>query len=197
MYAPIYIDWTMKIQIILGSTRNGRIGERVANWIYSEVEKIAKESEEGDHPFEIEFLDLLEWDLPMYQEPFSESAEKWAVKIAEGDGFIMVTPEYNHSFPAVLKNAIDYVGEGWYRKPVGLVGYSEGMSAGIRAVEQLKPVLVHLQMAPISKALYFPEADNAFNDQGQPKDAKTLVKLEKFLDELLWWVRALKVAREA
>jgi NAD(P)H-dependent FMN reductase len=181
----------MKLHIILGSTRNGRNGEQVAKWLNEKLQKKAQESD----AFEVEFLDLKEWDLPMYQEPFSDKAEDWKKKISEADGYIIVTPEYNHGYPAVLKNALDYPYAEWNKKAVGFVAYSDGMSAGIRSVEQLRLVCIQLQLAPIRQAMYFPNIEEAFADD-TPKDPATSERLDTFLEELLWWTRALKTARD-
>lgn len=182
----------MKIQLILGSTRNGRLGKQVAEWVFGELKNIPTIA---GIKVNVEMLDLLKWNLPMYQEPFEEAVNKWKAKVAEADGYIIVTPEYNHGYPAVLKNALDYPSAEWNKKPVAFVGYSDGMSAGIRSVEQLRLVCIQLQMAPIRRAMYFPEADKNFVG-GRPKDPASKRRLLDLLDELVWWAYALKSARE-
>lgn len=177
----------IKIQIIIGSTREGRAGEKVGKWILGQAQK--------DSPFEAELLDLKGWNLPLYDEPTSEVTQKWIDKIKEADGYIIVTPEYNHGYPASLKNALDYPYEEWNRKPVGFVSYSAGRGAGIRAVEQLRLVSIELQMAPIREAIHIPFIKKAFDESGNPTDSKLNERAKQFLDELLWWTRALKTAR--
>lgn len=181
----------MKIQIIIASTRNGRQGGKVGQWVYQEVAKKAAVNKD----FEVELLDLLEWNLPTYQEPHGEIANKWKAKIAEADGYIIVTPEYNHGYPSSLKTALDYPYDEWNKKAVGFVGYSDGMSAGIRSVEQLRQVAIQLQLAPIRQAMYFPNVVTAFEGDS-PVDPGMQKRLETFVNELLWWTGALKVARE-
>ena len=112
-----------KIQIILGSTREGRNGEKVFKWIT----EIAKKNKN----FEIETIDLKEWNLPMFNDPkppfmgeYSyDYTKKWSKKISEGDGYVIVTPEYNHGYSAALKNALDHLYKEWNNKPVAFVSY--------------------------------------------------------------------------
>lgn len=187
------------IHIILGSTRKGRQGERVAKWVH------AVAAQRTD--LRAELLDLREWPLPFYDEAESPTAtegqyasdlpKRWSAKIAEADGYLFVTPEYNHGYPAVLKNALDYLYAEWNNKPCAFVSYSGGPVSGARAVEQLRQVVIELQMAPVRAALHLPLVGQQFDDQGQLKDPSHEGKLGKVLDQLLWWARALKVARAA
>src|SRR3954470_7581778 len=144
----------VKIQIILGSIRQNRFGEKPAQWILQEARK-----REG---VEFELIDLRDHPLPMFAEPTppgrlngnypNELVSKWGKKVAEADGFIIVTPEYNHGYPPSLKNAIDHLFVEWGRKPVAFVGY--GSAGGARAVEQLRQVAIELEMAPIRFAVH-------------------------------------------
>ncbi len=188
---------TIKIQFILGSTRQERKGEVVFEWIKNTV----------GHPdsFEPEFIDLRDWDLPFYNEvdgPLmlkgnykNEKAKEWAKKIGEADGYVICTPEYDHGYPAVLKNAIDYIYYEWNRKPVGFISWG-GISGGIRAVEQLRLVAIELQMAPAREAVHIPFVWSAFDKEGDIIDKSKGVDIKKMLDDLLWWTKALKEARE-
>ncbi|MGW7574114.1 NADPH-dependent FMN reductase [Streptomyces sp. NPDC054765] len=134
-----------KIAIMLGSTRTGRAGERVAQWVLEQAQK------RGDADYDL--IDLAEVDLPQIDEPFPPAmgrythphTRQWATTVAAYDGYVLVTPEYNHSFPGVLKNALDRVYAEWNNKAVGLVSY--GFDGGVRAVEALRPVLGALQLA--------------------------------------------------
>lgn len=177
----------LKIQVIVGSTRDNRHGLQVAEWIFN----LAKSYSDWG----VEIVDLKEWDLPMYNEPKPEIAQKWMAKIAEADGYIIVTPEYNHGYPASLKNALDYPYEEWEKKAVGFVGYSRGRGAGIRSVEQLRQVAVELNMANVPTAIYVANAWEAFEENGNPKDLKLNDLVKEFFDDLEWWVKALKDAR--
>src|SRR5665213_2869794 len=147
----------IKIQIIMGSTRQGRFVEQPAKWIFEKAKM-----QEG---IEVELIDLRDWPLPFFDEAVSPSmnkgnytnelAAKWAKKVGEADGYIIVTPEYNHGYPGVLKNAIDYVYGEWNNKPVGFVSYG-GVAGGTRSVQQLRQVAIELQMVPIRNGIHIP-----------------------------------------
>jgi NAD(P)H-dependent FMN reductase len=155
-----------KIAIIIGSTRPGRNGEAVARWVY---ENAAQRS-----GVEYELVDLKDWDLPHLDEAMpaamgqyaGEHTKAWAAKIAEFDGFVFVTPEYNHSFNAPLKNAIDFLYAEWQHKPVGFVSYG-GLAAGTRAVQALKPVVAVLKMTPVVESVPIPFVGQLIDPQGQ------------------------------
>ena len=143
----------LKIGIIIGSTRPGRNAEQVAKWYY----EVAKERTDA----EFELIDIADYNLPLldevlpagYHQYENEHTKKWAAKIAEFDGFVMVTPEYNHSTSAALKNAIDYLGLEWNNKSVGFVSYGSAM--GVRAVEHLRQIVGELQMADVREQVMF------------------------------------------
>jgi NAD(P)H-dependent FMN reductase len=145
----------LNIQVILGSTRQNRFGDKPAHYILGEL---AKRSD-----VRAELVDLRDWPLPFFDHPVSPMRAKitepaivaqWAAKVGEADGYVMVTPEYNHGYPAVLKNALDWVYPEWTKKPVGFVGY--GSTGGARAIEQLRQVVIELDMVPIREALHIP-----------------------------------------
>lgn len=133
------------VQVIVASTRPGRVGEPTARWIAERAEKHGA--------FDVEIVDLAEIDLPMFAEPkhprFGEyelqSTKDFSALISRADGFVLVHPEYNHSYNAALKNALDHLNREWADKPVGMVGYG-GVAAGARAAVALEPVLVALRM---------------------------------------------------
>ena len=191
----------LSVKIIIGSTREGRFGERPAHWIVEEAKKKG---------MNVELLDLRDYPLPFFNEPVSPSmikepyanevVQKWTQKIAEGDAFIVVTPEYNHAAPAVLKNAFDYVGKEWNRKPIGFVSY--GSVGGARAVEQLRLVAVELQMAPVRTAVHIQwPIYMAIAQAPQPVDPKIFEPVQGaadgMLDQLAWWGGILAAARMA
>src|SRR5690349_22651620 len=136
-----------KIGIILGSTRPGRNGEAVAKWVLD----VAKQRSDA----EFELVDLLDYKLPHLDEAMPPAmgqysqphTQEWAAKIASFDGFVIVTPEYNHSVPGALKNAIDFLAAEWANKSVGFVSY--GSTGGTRAVEHLRLIAGELQMADV------------------------------------------------
>ena len=190
----------MKIKVIMGSTREGRFGEHPAKWIF----ELARKKKE----FDAELLDLRNYPMPFFNDPVSPAyrqgghsdsiVAKWEKKIAEADGFIVVSPEYNHGYPAVLKNAFDYVYHAWNQKPIGFVSY--GSVGGARAVEQLRLVAVELQMAPIRNAAYIAGGPwNMLEKNGSLKTGALepfAESAENLLNQLIWWVRALKTARQ-
>ena len=185
----------IKIHIIIGSTRQNRFSEKPAHWIFEEVKK-----REG---VEVELLDLRDYPLPFFNEPTPPAgmkeeykdfiARKWVSKIAEADAYIIVTPEYNHGYPAVLKNALDYGYVQWNNKPVGFVSY--GGVAGARAVEQLRLVAIELQMAPIRNAVHIPTFWTMLDEKGNLKTEMLKDMAEKMVTQLIWWASALKTAR--
>lgn len=188
----------IKLKVILGSTRKGRFGDKPAFWIHDRARKVPN--------VEVEMLDLRDFPLPFFNLEKSPSsnprkyeddiAAKWSKKIDETDAFIIVTPEYNHGYPAVLKNALDFAYVEWNKKPVGFVSY--GSVAGARAVEQLRQVAIELQMAPIRKGLHIPAPWGLLDEKGNLKKGAFDNMNEEsgqFLDQLLWWAKALKAAR--
>lgn len=198
----------LKIQVIIGTTRQNRFSEKPAHWIYEEAKK--KED------IEVELVDLRDYPLPLFDEPVSPSmfemmkheysneiAKKWTKKVAEADGYIIVTGEYNHGYPAVLKNALDYVFKQWNKKAVGFVSY--GNAGGARAVEQLRQVAIELQMVPIRNAIHIPaevymavmnEKVLVNSELFKPLKEGYMDRVEAFLNDLIWTTRALKKARE-
>lgn len=185
-----------KIKIILASTRQGRQGEKIGKWV--------SDSLRGDSRAEWQLLDLRDYKLPYYDEAASPRmlAGKytdpqilaWLEQIAAADGFIIITPEYNHGYPAVLKSALDFPYYEWNRKPVAFVSYG-GPAGGARAVEQLRQVVIELQMAPIGEAIAIPFFRQAFEENGRPRETSYDQRLKTMTDQLLWWTEALRSAR--
>ncbi len=187
-----------KIKLILGSTREGRVGEKVAKWVNDYMQQ--------NKDMEVELLDLRDFPLPFLSEAATPSSRKlgeypnaavakWGKKILEADGFLVVTPEYNHSFPAVLKNAFDYVYYEWNRKAITFVSYGAA-AGGSRSVEQLREVAVELQMAPVRHAVHIVNYWDLANDKGELNFDAYIGSLKTTVEQLLWWTNALKVARE-
>ena len=184
------------IYIILGSTRDGRFGETVAKWFYSVA---ARRTD-----MKVELVDLKEWNLPFFMSAKTPSSgeyhddlvKKWSEKIAAADGYVIVTAEYNHGYPAPIKNALDHLYHEWKRKPVAFVSYG-GAAGGARAAEQLKMVASELHMTAIRESVTVPMVWSAFDERGEPKDPKLNERVTVVLDDLFWWTNALKQAREA
>ena len=184
-----------RIGIILGSTRPGRLGEQVANWVY--------ENAKGRSDAEFELVDLLKYPLPHLDEPVPPSVGRyskdhtkaWAKKIASFDGFVFVTPEYNHSTSGVLKNAIDFLYQEWNNKAAGFVSY--GSAGGIRAVEHLRLVMAELQVADVRAQVSFSLMDEFENYRTfKPQPGKE-ERLKVVLDQVVAWSNALRPLREA
>ncbi|WFA08927.1 NAD(P)H-dependent oxidoreductase [Tissierella sp. Yu-01] len=182
-----------KIGIIIGSTRPGRNAEQVAKWYY----EIAKKRTDA----EFELIDIADYDLPLLDEALpagwnqyaNEHTIKWAAKIGEFDGYVMVTPEYNHSTSAALKNAIDYLGVEWANKAVGFVSYGSAM--GVRAVEHLRQIVGELQMADVRQQVMF-SLFTDFEEMQVFKPAEMKIEdVNAQLDQLIAWSKALKTIR--
>jgi NAD(P)H-dependent FMN reductase len=171
-----------KIKIILSSTREGRKGPSVAHWV---LEAALRRDD-----FEVSLVDLAETDLPFLDEPEHPAKQRytkrhtqlWSAEIDDADGFVIVTPEYNHGFPATLKNALDFVYREWNHKPVAFVSYG-GMAGGTRAVQLLKPVVLALQMDPVPEAVHLPFFSRHITESGdfRPGD-KADAALDRMLD---------------
>jgi len=184
----------LKIKVIVGSTRPNRFAEKPAQWIFD----LARARTNLD----VELLDLRDYPLPFFEEGLPPGLAKdnytnpvvvkWRDKIRESDGFIICSPEYNHGYPAVLKNALDYTYFSWARKAVAFVSW--GGVGGARGVEQLRAVAIELDMAPIRHAVHIPNPwfiqDMSGIDTEANRQAAALL-----LDNLIWWTAALKAAR--
>jgi NAD(P)H-dependent FMN reductase len=191
----------LKIHIILGSTRPNRFGDTPAQWILRETQKLPD--------VQATLIDLRDHPLPFYDRPISPSMSKpgdygedtanaWAKIIAEADGYIFVSPEYNHGYSAVLKNALDTIYHEWNRKAVAFVGY--GSVGGARSVEQLRQVAVELQMAPVRQAVHIPWSIMGPIAMGKAEwtaetEEQFKGSLAGMLENLVWWTKALKTAR--
>jgi NAD(P)H-dependent FMN reductase len=155
----------VKLQIIIASTRPGRVGLPVGRWF----EGFARSHSD----FEVELVDLAELGLPFVDEPnhprlheyTHRHTKEWGARVESADAFAFVMPEYNHGFNAPLKNAIDFLHVEWQYKPVGLVSYG-GVAAGTRAVQLLKPVLLALKMTPLVEAVSIPFVAQFIDDEG-------------------------------
>ena len=183
----------LKIAVIIGSTRPGRVGESVAKWVY----ELAKKRTEA----EFELVDIKNFNLPLLDEPVPPSmgqysqphTKKWAAKIDSFDGYVFVTPEYNHGICGALKNAIDFLFREWNNKAAGFVGY--GSVGGVRAVEHLRLVMAEMQVATVRNQV----ALSLFTDFENYTKFKPAAHHEKsvnqMLDQLIAWSGALKPLR--
>lgn len=184
-----------RLAVIVGSTREGRFGPVVADWF------VRRARARGD--LDVDVVDIAGARLPAVLGEVGEDGRyaspevrAYAERIAGADVFVVVTPEYNRGYPAALKHAVDCLYAEWQAKPVGFVGYAGGMSGGIRAIEQLRPVFTELHAVPLRDSVNFPHVHTRFGDDGEPLDAQEVnAAAKKLLDQLMWWAQALREAR--
>ena len=186
-----------KIGIIIGSVREGRFADHPAEWIHDLASRRGA--------FETELIDLQDYELPIFSESLAPAwgpstnpvAQRWQRKVAELDGYILVAAEYNRGPTASLKNALDYAYTEWNNKPVAFVAY--GSVGGARAVEQLRLNAIELQMAPIRTGVHIQwPIYTAVAQEGKSLSDFDFLNQNatQMLDQLMWWVNALKAARD-
>ena len=183
----------VKIAIVTGSTRPGRNNEAVARW----VNQIAQQRTDAD----FELVDIADYHLPLFDEPMSPMFGKytkphtraWAEKIASFDGFVFVTPEYNHSIPGALKNAIDFLYREWNNKAAGFVSY--GGSGGVRAVEHLRLVMAELMVATVRAQVILSLVTDFEHFTSFKPLPQREAEVTAMLDQLVSWASALKAVR--
>ncbi|QGG94468.1 NADPH-dependent FMN reductase [Actinomarinicola tropica] len=182
------------LQVIVGSTRPGRVGRPIADWFHGVA------SSHG--AFDVELVDLAEVDLPLFDEPRHprlgdyehEHTRRWSDTISRGDAYVFDVPEYNHGYNAAVKNAIDFLFHEWQRKPIGFVSYG-GVAGGTRAVQQLKTVAAALKMVPLPEAVYIPMVGQVVRD-GEVRATDVMGDAAGvMLDELARWSGALEGLR--
>lgn len=190
----------MKIKVIVSSVRQNRVGERIAKWVTKEA---------AQQPgFVVELLDLAGFNLPRFDEPVSPRFNSyrdphprvaaWLAKLADADGYIIVTPEYNHSIPASLKDALDYTDFQMQKKPVAIVSY--GTVGGARAAEHLKGVLIEAKAAVVPEAVAVINAAGVIDEHGNftgdpAAHGNAQSVLRQVLAELSWWAATLQAGR--
>jgi NAD(P)H-dependent FMN reductase len=190
---------TPHIQVILGTGREGRFSEKVGAWA---MDRLGARSD-----LEAELIDLRDYPLAFYDQElppalgrreYPPDVERWAQTVQRADGFIFVTAEYNHGYPALLKNALDHAYPEFNRKPGAFIGY--GNVGGARAIEQLRLVAVEFEMAPLRHAVHvLPDVMRPVRAAGTEFDIELFASLDPRLDtlarDLVWWARALGLAR--
>ena len=185
----------LRIGIILGSTRPGRNGEAVAKWAF---EIASKRTDAG-----FEYVDIADFDLPLLDEPVPPSfgqyskvhTKRWAEKIGSLDGFIFVTPEYNHGISGALKNAIDFLFAEWNNKAAGFIGY--GGAGGVRAVESLRLVMGELMVATVRAQVQLSLLTDFENFSSFKPHGRHEKELHVVIDQVIRWSSALKKVRES
>ncbi len=189
------------LKIVVGTTRPTRAADRVHPWV---VQRAAAHG-----AFDVEVLDLRDWPLPLFQEhpgsigdfndpSYSEPiVRQWNHKIKEADALLVITSEYLHSVPGVLKNAFDSIFLSWAfrNKPLAAVGYSTGIAAGARAVEHLAQIAIEAEMVPLRQSVLIAKVAEAFDERGEPIDPATDMAMTIMLDDLAWWTALLARGR--
>ena len=185
------------LMIIVGSTRPGRVGLPVARWF--------EQRARAHGGFDIEFVDLAELNLPLLDEPnhprfrqyTNSHTLRWSELVDGADAFVIVTSEYNHGYPAPLKNAIDFLNQEWRYKPVGFVSYG-GVAAGTRAMQQLKTVVAAVKMLAVPEAVNIPFVAQFIGDEGELHANEVMEQAaDTMLDELMRVEAALRTLRVA
>jgi NAD(P)H-dependent FMN reductase len=183
------------LQIIVGSTRPGRVGSAVADWITDR----ARTSDD----FDVEVTDLAELNLPIFDEPnhprlrqyVHQHTKDWSAVVERSDAFIFVIPEYNYGINAATKNAIDYLHHEWNNKPAGIVSYG-GVAAGTRAAQMLKQVMSALKIVPVTDSVNIPFVGEKLDGEGRLKPNEIMEQAASaMLAELARWSQALSVLR--
>ncbi|MFH9004993.1 NADPH-dependent FMN reductase [Streptomyces afghaniensis] len=180
----------LRVTLVVGSNRHGRFGPVVADWLLDHLQ--------GRDDLVAEVVDVADIDLPTSFEPTPEATAALSgvtPKLADADAFVVLTPEYNHSFPAGLKNLVDWHFGEWRAKPVALVSYG-GLAGGLRAVEHLRQVFAELHAVTVRDTVSFHNAGASFDDEGTLHDPSGPDAAAKaMLDQLVWWGLALREAR--
>jgi NAD(P)H-dependent FMN reductase len=190
-----------QIQVITGTTREGRFSEKVAEWV---VGYLSARDE-----FDVELVDLRAYPLPFFdgappartlRDYPSDEVARLGRTLDKADGYVVLTAEYNHGYPAVLKNALDWTFVEWRRKPISFVGW--GNVGGARAIEQLREVAVEFEMAPLRYAVHIlPDLMVPAMQSSEPFEPAIFAPLEPRLqllaDDLAWWAASLTAARAA
>lgn len=202
----------MFIPILLGTGRQKRASEKPAHYMLEQVTAYGKTADKvaptpgrgavsvASPPLglvETELIDIRDFELLSTDKTETTSrAQKWSAIMKRADGLIIVCPEYNHSYPGELKIMLDEIYPEYRHKPLGICGVSAGGLGGARMVEQLRLVAIELWMVNIRSALYFSNVQSLFDEKGTMKDAGFGDQVKVFLDELVWYAKALKTARE-
>ena len=176
----------LRIAVILGANRNGRTGPAVARWF---LERAAEQED-----VELDVVDVAELG---HGDGHGTPLADFGARVAAADGFVVLTPEYNHGYPGPLKAAIDSARQEWFAKPVAFVSYG-GISGGLRAVEQLRAVFSELHATTVRDTVSFHDAQALFGPDGTPVGAMKGAEqaVDTLMEQLLWWAVSLREARE-
>jgi NAD(P)H-dependent FMN reductase len=192
----------LELKMIVGSTRPRRTADRVLPWLSDRTR--------NDGRFSVDVLDPRDWDLPTFAESQATIGDprdptysnpivrQWNHAVSTGDAYLFATPEYNHSIPGALKNALDtvFASHALRNKPAGVLAYSAGRVGGARAVEHLALIAFEAELVPLRNAVLIPNVYDAFDAAGEPTDPRVDTALAIPLDDLAWWAELLRSGRE-
>ena len=178
----------LAIPVILGTTRKGRMSAHAAQFVASQLRK-----REG---VTTELIDITKLNLPVDDAGEAIKDPRFSTAMERADAIVIVTPEYNHSFPGLLKHVLDSCLKEYIHKAAGVVGVSAGVFGGARVIEHFQPVLRELGLVSIFWDVNFGSVDKVFDQQGQLLDQAYIRRTEKFLSELIWMARVLRYGRE-
>jgi NAD(P)H-dependent FMN reductase len=183
-------DEKLFLPILLGTNRKDRSSGHVAKWVFSKMQ-------ERDE-IESELFDVRDFDLPRddYGTAIGEDFPEWRDAIIRADGLVIVTPEYNHGYPGIMKSVLDLLLKEYIHKAVAFVGVSAGPWGGTRVIESMVPMVRELGLAATFTDLNFPSVGTKFDDDGKLLDAAYEKRIAGFLDELAWMARTLRYGRE-
>lgn len=180
----------LNIPILLGTNRKDRKSEQVARWIFSKMEKRSD--------IDAVYFDVRDMRLPddHYGQEIKEDFPEWRDAVIAADGLVIVTPEYNHGYPGILKSVLDLLLKEYIHKAVAFAGVSAGPWGGTRVIEAMVPMVRELGLAPTFTDLNFPRVSATFGPEGELLDERYERRCEEFLDELVWMASALRWGRE-
>ncbi|MBU0707120.1 NAD(P)H-dependent oxidoreductase [Patescibacteria group bacterium] len=177
------------IALVLGSVRQNRQGIKVAHWLARVIE---------ERGFEVDFIDMKEKPLPFLDKRYVDYADdaprllkELHERLMRADGYLFVTPEYNHSVPAALKNFLDHFGPEFYRKPAAVVSYSASKFGGIRVIDHLSDILLALGLIVTPNNMPISQVEKTFDDAGNLNDERYIKRVKKFIDSFIWYLETL------
>ena len=185
---PTTTERPLFIPVILGTARKGRRSENAARFIFEQTKERAD--------VDTELIDVCELPLKLDDAGEQMKDQKFSATIRRCDGLIIVTPEYNHGYPGLLKHALDMNLEEYIHKAVGICGVSAGPFGGARVIEGLLPVMRELGLVTIFWDVNFGNVQELFDEQGKLLDKSYVRRVDKFLNELIWMARVLRYGRE-
>ena len=177
------------IPVLLGTNRRDRASENVARWVFAQASNRPE--------IEAEFFDVRDFDLPLddYGTDIAHMFREWRDAVTHADGLIIVTPEYNHGYPGILKSVLDLLLKEYIHKAVAFVGVSAGPWGGTRVIEAMVPMVRELGLAATFTDLHFPGANSKFDADGELIDLAYEKRVIRFLDELVWMATSLRWGR--